>query len=884
MSPIFVPPRLALSLLRHLLPVTEREAFIGDLLEEGQILCGRATARAARRWFWRQSLVAVLTLRRRRAVSPANQPAGDPRMLTFFGDLKHGLRLLRRAPAFAVLSVLTLALGIGATTAIFSVADPVLFQALPYPHPERLVIVGERDADGTMSNVGFLTYRDFVREARTIERAAAMGSWQVTLDDHGAPERVSGQRVSASFFSVLGVRPALGRDFNLDEDAPSTNSVVILSHGLWERRYGGDSSVVGHTISINGVPYLVAGVLPASFESVLASDAEIWRVLGYDASLPYACRTCRHLRVIARVRTGATPASAAMELSALSARLVREYPKEYPAAGAIVVPLGDATMSAARPVLWAVLGASALVLLIATANVANLQLARAMRREEEFAIRVALGAGRRRLTAQLLAEGLLLALVGGAAGLLVAKLTLGMLVARLPETMPRLSAIGLDRTALMVGAAITLLLGVAIGLVPAMRDDRAELGHSLRGGQRLTGGRRHVARAALVVAEVALALMLLVGAGLLARSLVRLMSVNTGFDANHLLTLETQATGPKYADNNAVYLNHERVLATLRQLPGVTRVATVSQLPLGGNLDMYGVNAEDKPLANPELAPYADRYAVSPDYLGTMGIAIRRGRAFADADNSEKAPLVAIVSAGLASRIWPGEDPIGKRVHIGGPNPPWRTVVGVAADIHHRALDVTESSQFYVPERQWQFADNVVAVVVRTQGDPTSVARAARAAVQSVDQTQPVTAVTTMEQVVSTSTAQRRLALMLFGAFASLALVLAVAGIYGVLAGAVAERTREIGVRSALGATPGAILRMIVVQGMRLAVAGLAIGLAGALSLGRLLQSLLYGIDAADPLTLGGVALLLAAVALAACVLPAIRALGVDPITALRTE
>ena len=884
MNPIFIPPRVALWLLRHLLPVTEREVFIGDLLEEGQIVCGRTSVRGARRWFWRQSLAAVLTLRRRRVVAPTRPPAGDPRMLTFVGDLRHGLRLLRRAPAFTLLSVLTLALGIGATTAIFSVANPILFEPLPYPHPERLVVVGERDVDGSMTNVGFLTYRDLVRESRTIERGAAMGSWQVTLDDHGVPERVNGQRVSATFFSVLGVRPALGRDFNADEDAPSTNSVVILSHGLWARRYGGDSSVVGHTISINGNPYLVAGVLPASYESVLAPDAAIWRVLGYDASLPYACRTCRHLRMIGRLRPDATPASAAIELSALSTRLVHEYPKEYPAAGAIVQSLGDATLRAARPVLWAVLGASALVLLIATANVANLQLARSMRREEEFAIRAALGAGRGRLTAQLLAEGLLLALVGGAAGLLVAKVTLRMLVARLPETMPRLGAIGLDGTALIVGASITLLLGLAIGLVPAMRDGRGDLGDSLRGGRRLTGGRRHLARAGLVVTEVALALMLLVGAGLLARSLVRLMSVDTGFDARHVLTLETQATGPKYADNNSIYLNHERVLATLRQLPGVTRVGTVSQLPLGGNLDMYGVNAEDKPLANPELAPYGDRYAVSPDYLAAMGIAVRRGRAFTEADNSDKAPLVAIVSAGLASRIWPGDDPIGKRIRMGGPNAPWRTVIGVAADVHQRALDATEGSQFYVPERQWQFADNVVAVVVRTRGDPISLARSARAAVQSVDPSQPVTSVATMEQVVSTSTAQRRLALMLFGAFSSLALVLAVAGIYGVLAGAVTERTREIGVRSALGATPGAILRMIMLQGMRLAVAGLAIGLAGALSLGRFLQSLLFGIDAADPMTLGGVALLLTAVALAACVLPAIRALGVDPITALRTD
>ena len=805
-------------------------------------------------------------------------------MLRFLGDLRHGARLLRRAPAFTLLSVITLALGVGATTAIFSVADPVLFRPLPYPAPDRIVLVGDRDADGTMSNVGWLTYRDLARDARTLERAAAVGDWQVTLDEHGAPERVAGQRVTADFFSVLGVRPALGRSFTSAEDTPGTNQVVILSHGLWARRYGADSALVGSAISINGAPYTVAGVLPESFESVMAPGAQIWRVLGYDASLPYACRTCRHLRMVARLRPETTADGAAVELSALSARLAREYPKEYPAVGAVVVSLGEATMRGARPVLWAVLGASALVLLIAAANVANLQLARAMRREEEFAIRSALGAGRGRLTAQLLAEGLVLAMIGGIVGLVVARVTLGALVGWLPPAMPRLSAIRLDQVALAVGAGITLLLGVAIGLVPALRDRRSDLSDSLRGGMRLTGGRRHLARATLVVAEVALALMLLVGAGLLGRSLVRLLAVDPGFDARHLLTLQTQATGPKYADSAAVFANHDKLREAIRRLPGVETVGTASQLPLGGSVDMYGVNAQDKPLANPELAPYADRYAVSPEFLSAMGIGIRRGRAFTAADNSDAAPRVAIVSAGLASRIWPGEDPIGKRIRIGGPSNAWCTVVGVAANIHHRALDATESSQVYIPERQWPFADNIITVVVRTAGDPAALARAVRAAAQAVDPAQPVTSLETMEQVVASSTAQRRLALLLFGAFALVALVLAVAGIYGVLAGAVAERTREIGVRSALGASPGAILSMVLLQGARLAGLGLLLGLGGAMLLGRFLQSLLYGVGSADPLTLLGVAALLATVAIAACLLPAIRAVGIDPMTALRGD
>jgi putative ABC transport system permease protein len=873
------PPRSAIWLLQHLLPDAEREAFIGDLMEDHEATVVRLGAAPARRWFWRQTVVALLTLHGPRTFVAPPQPVGDSPMLIFLADLRHGLRLLRRAPAFTILAVITLALGVGATTAIFSVAEPVLFRPLPFPNADRLVIVGERDADGSMSNVGYLTYADLAREARTLERAAAAGSWQVTLDGHGAPERVSGERVSASYFSMLGVRLALGRDFASAEDTPGSNRVVILSHGLWARRYGSDSSIVDKNISINGTAYRVAGVLPESYESVIAPGAEIWRVLGYDASLPYACRTCRHLRMFARLRPEVTPPRAATELTELSTRLVREYPKEYPAAGAIVRPLGDATMGATRPVLWAVLGASVLVLLIAAANVANLQLARAMRREEEFAIRSALGAGRRRLTAQLLAEGIVLAVIGGAAGLLVARVTLGALIGRLPQGMPRLAAIRLDGAALAVGAAITLLLGVAMGLVPATREGNV----ALRSGRRLTKG-RHLARAGLVVTEVALALMLLVGAGLLARSLVRLLSVDPGFDASHLLTLQTQATGPKYPDSMSVYSNHARIIDAVRRLPGVERAGTASQLPLGGNVDMYGVNAQDKPLANPELAPYADRYAVSADFIGAMGIAIERGRAFTEADNSDAAPRVVIVSGGLAKRIWPGEDPIGKHVRMGDPNGPWRTVIGITTNIHHRALDATDASQVYVPERQWQFADNAVALVVRARGNPMILARPVRSAAQEVDPAQPITALSTMDQVIATSTAQRRLALLLFVSFALVALVLAVAGIYGVLAGAVTERTREIGVRTALGATPASILAMVLLQGARLAGAGLLLGLAGALSLGRFLQSLLFGVGSTDPVTLAGVALLLAAVALAACLLPAMRALGIDPIAALRAE
>ena len=877
------PPRVVLWLLRRLLPADQREPFVGDVLEEFRRRTAAAGLSRARWWLWRESLVALLTLRARRTV-PAIPTSGDPPLLSFLGDLHHATRLLRRAPAFTTLAVLTLALGIGATAAIFSVVNPVLFRPLPYPSPDRVVVVWERGSDGLPSNVGFSTFLDFAR-ARSLEYAAALGDWQVTLSGQGAPERVSGQRVSATYFGVLGVRPALGRDFTAEEDAPGKNRVVILGHGLWQRRFGGDSALVGRPISIDGNPYTVVGVLPASFDNVVDPNAQIWRVLGYSTSLPWACRTCRHLRMIGRMRPQVTLASAAAELDHLSALVVKDHPRDYPAVGTRVVSLQDDVTRASRPVLFALLGAVTLVLLIAAANVVNLQLARAMRRDEEFAIRVALGAGRVRLTKQLLAEGLLLALLAGVAGALVARLILSALLTQIPPSLPRLSAIRLDLDALMVSAALTLVLGVVIGLVPGWRSGgHSTLASALRGSRRLTGHGRHVARSALVIAEVALAMMLLVGATLLARSLVRLLSVDAGFEAAHLLTMQVQSTGPRYADSLAVYTNHDLVRAAVRGVPGVVGVGTANQLPLGGNIDSYGIGAEDKPLANPELAPYADRYAVSPDYMTTMRIPIRRGRSFTDADNRDSMPRVAIVSAALAAKIWPGEDVIGKRIRLGDSKSPWRTVIGVAGNVHHRALDSRDTDQIYIPERQWQLADDQIALVVRTSGDPAAVAAAVRRAVQAVDMSQPITRLETMDQVITASTAQRRLALLLFFAFAGVAIVLAAAGIYGVLAGAVTERTREIGLRSALGATPVEILRLILLQGARLAAVGLVAGVAGAIALGRFLESLLFGVAPSDPVTLVAVSAMLAAVALAACLLPAMRAVGVDPMTALRAD
>ena len=881
------PPRLASWLLRVRLGA-HHDDYVGDLLEAYATRVAESGHWRSRRWFWRETLAAMITLPRERTArarraTPGGH-AGESRLSSFRSDLRHGARLLGRAPGFTAICVLTLGAGVGATTAIFSVVNPILLQGLPYPEPEDLVSIAERDADGSSSNVGFTTFADLAERARSLEGAAAIGGWNPTISEPGNAERLGGQRVSWTYFGMLGIRPAVGRDFIADDDAPAAGTrAVILTHGLWMRRYGGDSAIVGRAIPIDGTPHEVVGVLPASFDNVLSPTAQIFRVLRYDRSQSWACRTCRHLRMVGRLSDGVTPEEASAELGALMSALQSEHPRDYPAGGVHVVTMRERVTGRLRPVLYAVAGATALVLLIAVANVANLQLARAMRRESEFAIRAALGAGRGRLAQQLVAEGLNLAALGAVAGVMFAYASLPALVARLPEELPRLEAIRIDGWALGIAMGISLLIAFIIGLTPAWRGGRASVFDTLRGGTRFVGSHRLLARGGLVVGEMALALVLLAGAGLLSRTLVKLYGVDAGFDPKGLLTLEAQATGPKYGTREALFAHHDRLRDAVLGVPGVTGVGIASQLPLGGNMDAYGIRAQDKPLENPALAPSADRYTVSHDFMPTMGIRLLRGRHFTAFDRDSAAPVV-LVSEALARKIWPGEDALGKRIQLGDPATPWREVIGIAANVRHSGLDDEVTQQVYIPERQWQFADNQVVLVARTSGDPLAVAEGVRLAVRSVDPDQPVMRLATMNQVVARSTAQRSLAFILFAAFAGVALLLAAAGIYGVLAGHVAERTREIGVRSALGATPWDIVRLVLVQGARLALLGVVLGLAGALAFGRLLSAMLYGVEPGDPWTLGAVSLGLAMVAVVACLVPARRALSVDPMTALRGE
>jgi putative ABC transport system permease protein len=862
--------RVATRLLERFLRPELADHVIGDLLEQVEV---RARGPL---WVLAETLSALWFLHAR------PQP-GDGLVSSFLGDLRIAVRLLRRSPVFAIVSVLTLGLAIGATSAIFSVVEPVLVRPLPYANPDRLAFIWERDRDGQTDNVGFPTFRDFAQQSSSIETAAAVGSWQPTLGGVGAePERVSGDRVSWTYFRVLGVRPELGRDFQAEEDAPGRSQVVILSHGLWQRRFNSDPTIVGQAITINANPVTVVGVMPASFDNVVSPTAEIWRVLGY-LNQDFACRTCHHLRMVARIKSGASMTTVATELDQIHARIKAVYPKEYASVGARVVSMqGQATQSF-RPALLALAGAVVLVLLIAVANVVSLQLARSVRRQEEFAVRTALGAGRSRLVRQLLTEGLLLATLGGLAGLLVARLALPVLVSKLPAQMPRLSAIHLDGAALVTVAVLVLLLSVVMGLAPA-RARRGDLGASLRSGRRLAGNQHNLTRSTLVIGEIALATMLLVSAGLVARSLIRLLGVNAGFDETHLVTMEMNSIGANYQQNEQIFAVHDRVRDAVRALPGVSGVGVANQLPLGGNGDAYGVIDADNIPTNPEMVPSGDRYVVSSDYLSTMHIPVLRGRAFTAAEGADTINKVVLLSAALAERMWPGQNPLGKHVMMGGLKGAVRTVIGVTGNVHHVGLDAAVTLQFYVPERQWFFSDNQEVLVVRTEGEPAVLAQTIRKAVAGIDGTQPIIKLATMDQVVGTSMRQRRLALVLFGAFAGAALLLSVAGIYGVLAGSVAERTHEIGIRSALGATPGDIVGLVVSQGGALAAVGIVLGLAGAVGLTRFLRTLLFGVGPTDPLTFAGVGALLSLVTLAACFVPAARAARVDPSRALRSE
>jgi putative ABC transport system permease protein len=809
---------------------------------------------------------------------------------TAIGDFRYAARRLRGSPGFTAVSMVTLALGIGASTAIFSAVNPILFEPLPYPQPGRIVMISDVGVSRAALDVTFGTYREVAERSRAFETLAVMRPWQPTVTGAAQPERLDGQRVSADYFRVLGVHPAVGRDFAASDDRLNGPRVVIISDAVWHRRFSADDRIVGREIRLNDNAYSVIGVMPQAFENVLSPSAEVWTPLQYDPALSdfQGREWGHHLRMAGRLQAGAGIDRAARELDVIARSPVPEFSRPPWSAltqGLIVRSLQEELTRGVKSALLAVLGAVMLVLVIACVNVTNLLLARGAQRRGEFAMRAALGAGRSRLVRQVLTESLLLAVLGGALGMVVAQGGIQALVALSPAGLPRVGEIGFDGRVFAFSLVTTTLIGLMVGLIPALQASRTNLHGGVQESSRRTAGGHQLARRTLVVLEVALALVLLVGSGLLLRSLQRLFAIAPGFQPANVLTMQVQTSGHRFDDDKVQHQFFEQALDAVRQVPGVAEAGFTSQLPLSGDWAVYGVKFESSATQTPESDEDrgAFRYAVSPGYVEALGIPVRSGRSLTVRD-AAGAPPVALLNESFAKRRFPGHDAIGQRLHIGDDSGPLFTVVGIVGDVKQMSLALDQTDAVYFPGVQARSMDTALSLVVRARGDAAALTPAIKQAIWSVDKDQPIVRVATMNALLAASAAERRFALLLFEAFALVALVLAGAGIYGVLAGSVAERTREIGVRAALGASRAKILGLILRQGMTLTGLGIAIGLAGAVLASQSIVALLFGVSRLDPATYLGVTAVLLGVSAVASWIPAWRASRVDPAMTLRAD
>lgn len=800
---------------------------------------------------------------------------------TFFADLRFGIRQLRNNPGFTLITVLTLALGIGATTAIFSAVNPILFQPLPYPRADRVMMIWEVGANGSHLGGTYGMYRSLSAENKSFESIAILRRWQPAISGGDRPDQLEGQLVSSGYFHSLGVAPAIGRDFVPADNIYHAPPVTVLSHEFWRRYFNSDSQIVGRQITLDDTKITVIGVMPATFENILAPKAELWGSLQYDIGRPNAWG--HHLRTIGRLRPGVSAAQATREFNALGMDVIKDFhPETYADEVQFTVnSLQEDATRGVKPALLAVIGAVFLVLLIACVNVTNLLLARGARRRGEFAMRAALGGGRVRLIRQVLTESLLLSGIAGIIGIAIAALGVRALIALSPADLPRLNAIRINGPVLLFALGISAMVGLIFGLFPALNASRSDLNVRLQqGSRRSVGGARQFTRSALVVIEVALALVLLVVSGLLLRSMRELFAVAPGFDSSQLLTMRVQTTG-RHLDDKATLLFFQQSLEAVRHVPGVTAAAYTSQLPLSGDSDMYGVQFESDP--TPDHGTNSLRYAVSPEYFEAMGIPLLRGRLLNEHDTTG-APIAVLINDYFARQQFGEKNPIGQRLHVGPTNIPWFTIVGVVGNVKQLSLATNDENAVYITPSQSWYTDPVMSLVVRARGDVIDFGPAVRQAIWSVDKNQPVVRIATMDSLVATLSAERRFALILFEVFACAALLLAAAGIYGVLSGSVAERTREIGVRAALGASRANILALVLRQGMVLTGIGVAIGLLGATAATQAVAAMLFGISRLDPITYFGVIALLGIVSAIACAVPAWRAARVDPAITLRAE
>ncbi|MEO8025178.1 MAG: ABC transporter permease [Bryobacteraceae bacterium] len=802
-------------------------------------------------------------------------------MQTLLADLRFGFRFFRRNPSFTLIAILALALGIGANTALFSVVDAVLLRPLPYGEPDRLVILWENSKlEGIERNTPApANYLDWKKQNQVFEDVACSQGHSANLTGDGTPEGLIGRRVTPNLFPVLKANAAMGRTFTEDDDR-STERIVVISDGLWQRRFGADRSIVGKQIQMDGQQTTIIGVMPRGF-FYPTSRIDYWipyRMTAQEA----ARRTSHYLQVAARLKPGVTVEKAQAEMTTIAQRLAAEYPNSNRHVGATVVPALEQVTGSAGTALWILLAAAGFVLLIACANVANLLLAKAVGRQREVAVRQALGAGRGRLIRQMITESLLLSLVGGGLGVALAAVSLTAVRQLVPATMTNSAAVAIDPRVMLFALGLSVFTGILFGAGPALWIGRGDLHDVLKQGGRGGVGGRGVFRDVLVVAEVALAIVLLVGAGLMIRTLQSLYSLDIGFRPSGLLTMTTRLPRVKYAEGDKRIQFYDAVLDKVRVLPGVQSAAYISDLPFTTNGNSSSVSIEGMTLG-PDKASDALYRISTPGYLETLGVRLLEGRFYTAHDNAQAVPVV-VVNETFKKQFFANQSPLGKRIQTDTTDV-WRTVVGVVGEIRERGFVPALKPGVYLPVVQNKEGWAIPAeLVVRTATPPLALAPAVRDAIWSVDRDQPISLIRSMDEIIDTNVADRRQQMAMLGSFAALALVLASLGIYGVLAYAVSQRTREIGVRMALGAHASDVIRMVAASGLKLVLLGLAVGAAAALALSRLMTKILYGVEANDPATYALVAVTLLVVALLACAIPARRAASVDPMVALRDE
>ncbi|MGA9773588.1 MAG: ABC transporter permease [Blastocatellia bacterium] len=811
-------------------------------------------------------------------------------MDTLLQDAKFALRMFLKNPGFTLIAVLTLSLGIGVNTAIFSIVNAVLLNPLPYDHAERIQQIWDNNLQRGAQDllVSYPRFTEWKEQTGSFDAISAYTIRSFSLKGQGEPEQVQGARVSTDFFQVMGVKPMLGRTFLPDEDAPGGNQVVVLSYELWQSNFGASESIIDQTLILDAKITTVIGVLPADFH--FPDEATmLWVPRVFDAPTPAPERIkigAGFLAVIARLKPDVPASQARAEVEAINDRYRQHYVGNMDVDnGSKLVSLQEQIVGDIKPTLLILQGAVVFVLLIACANVANLFLARSSGRQKELAIRKALGASRLRLIRQLLAENILLSLVGAAFGLLLAMLAIKLLVAINPGNIPCVKEVWLDGAVLLFTLTIAVLTGVIVGLVPALYGSNVNLNDNLKesGRSSTPGLNRHRLRSLIVVTEVALALTLLISAGLLIQSFIRLRNVNPGFEPDNVLTMQISLPRSKYTDPASQSNFFKQLIQRVEELPGVQSAGAVSYLPLSGGGIRFFYNIEGRPRLGLGKDPVISVRSISPDYFQALGIPLLRGRAFTDQDTSGN-PKVVIISDTMARRSFAGEDPIGKRLAISSNYGPdgWMTIVAIAGDVKHTGLEAESSEELYMPYLQTPWPS--MYVVARTAANPASLSGAVRNEVFFVDKDQPVFNMKTMTEVISSSVTQPRFTVFLLGSFAGVALLLAALGIYGVMAYSVTQRTQEMGIRMALGANRASILKLVMRQGMILALIGILIGVGAAFFATRVMKSLLFGIGITDPITFVSVPLILIVVALLACYIPARKATRVDPVIALRYE